>query len=167
MSLPRSSSARKTAFFTDGKGAPMDIVDSPMWYHGSPTLLTTLAAGSAITRNKDLAKAFSHKPSLLAFSDDGTIRHNGTMEGYIYEIDEPVTQADAHVHPGIVQSDAWEWTTDRDLKLRLIERTQVEQSEKLGCLKAALMGLGTRLTLFLRGRLTQSLHPESARRHSR
>ena len=35
------------------------------WYHGSQQELTTLRIGSSITQNRNVAKGFSHSPSLL------------------------------------------------------------------------------------------------------
>ncbi len=138
------------SFLTDGKGVPMDDPACPLWFHGSPALLTALAAGSAMTRNKRLAEAFSHKPTLLAFASDGTIRHNGMRDGYLYQIDEPIGEGDAEVHPGIMQTDAWEWTTRRELKLKLLGKTTVQPSQRIGRLEAATMRIGTRLALLVR-----------------
>ena len=140
------------SFYTDGKGLPMDDADNPLWFHGSPRQLTTLATGSAMTRNKRLAEAFSHKPTIMSFANDGTIKHDGVMDGYLYQIDEPVSERDAEVHPGIVKSDPWEWTTKRDLKLKLLEQTTVLPSQKIGKFKAAMMRVGTRLAVFFRSR---------------
>ena len=36
------------------------------WYHGSPLQLKRLRAGSTITQDRDLARVFSHKPSLVS-----------------------------------------------------------------------------------------------------
>lgn len=33
-----------------------------LWFHGSPSELTSIRSGSTITGNKTLALAFSHKP---------------------------------------------------------------------------------------------------------
>jgi hypothetical protein len=138
------------SFFTNRKDLPMDDADSLFWFHGSPRQLTTLGAGSAMTRNKRLAEAFSHKPTIMCFANDGTIKHNGTMDGYLYQIDEPISERDAEVHPGIVRGDAWEWTRKRDLKLKLLERTTVILSQRIGKIKAALICTGTHLVLLLR-----------------
>ena len=90
------------AFYTDGKGLPVDDAGSRTWFHGSPRRLTVLTAGSAITRNRRLAEAFSHKPTILSIANDGSIKHDGVMAGYLYQIDEFVSEEDAAVHPGIV-----------------------------------------------------------------
>ena len=47
------------------------------WYHGSQQELTTLRVGSSITQNRNVAKAFSHSPSLLTMSERGTVKHDG------------------------------------------------------------------------------------------
>ena len=133
------------AFYTNGKGVPLDDAHGTVWFHGSPERLTTLAGGSAITRNRRLAEAFSHKPTILSVASDGHIRHNGTRPGFLYAVDEPVTPEDAEVHPGIVRSDAWEWTTKRDLKLKLLCPTTLSRGERIGPLRALLMRAGTRI----------------------
>jgi hypothetical protein len=113
-------------FITDGKGKPLDDAEGQSWYHGSPLLLEILATGSSITRNRELAVAFSHKPTQLGVADDGTISHNGKQNGYLYEIAEPVSLEDIHVHPkvkAIAPNDPWEWLTKRPFRLRLIQET--------------------------------------------
>lgn len=119
------------AFHTDGKGVPLDDEGSDVWYHGSPEALTTLSAGSSITRNRRLAEAFSHKPSRMSISNNGHISHNGTTAGYLYVIDEPVGEEDAHVHAGIDTNDPWEWITEREFRLRLIGVTTVSPEDRL------------------------------------
>lgn len=110
-------------FSTDGKGPKLDDANATTWFHGSPERLTVLAARSAITRNRQLAEAFSHKPTRLSVANDGTVEHNGTVPGYLYAVDEEVGIDDAAPHPAVSGDDPWEWTTTRDLKLRLIGRT--------------------------------------------
>jgi len=113
-------------YITDGKGKPLDNAESQSWYHGSPFLLEILASGSSITRNRELAVAFSHKPSNLGVSDDGRISHNGKQNGYLYEIAESVSSEDIYVHPDITAldpNDPWEWLTKRPFQLKLIQKT--------------------------------------------
>ena len=62
-------------------------------YHGSQQKLTELRAGSSITQNRDLAKAFSHRPSIVSrsypdesLSDDCNVKHNGVTPGYLYTV---------------------------------------------------------------------------------
>jgi len=111
-------------YIDDGKGKPIDEPESQIWYHGSPLLLEMLATGSSITRNRGLAIAFSHKPSQLGVSNDGTIHHNGEQNGYLYEIAELVSLEDIYVHPDINivnPNDPWEWLTKRPFRLKLIQ----------------------------------------------
>ncbi|MEM2905281.1 MAG: hypothetical protein QW587_06040 [Candidatus Bathyarchaeia archaeon] len=68
------------------------------WYRGSPFRLTALRKGSAITQDRDLARVFSHKPTLVSVSDDGKIRHNGITLGLLYCIAEDVQPKDAYPH---------------------------------------------------------------------
>ena len=56
--------------------------DGSPWYHGFQQRLTRLRAGSSITQNRDVAKAFSHRPShvTMSQSEEGmgwSVRHNG------------------------------------------------------------------------------------------
>lgn len=61
-----------------------DWDDSKTWYHGSPYELTILREGGTVTQDRCLAEAFSHKLAIVCISDDGEIRHNGTLPGYLY-----------------------------------------------------------------------------------
>jgi hypothetical protein len=57
------------------------------WYHGSPKVLDVLRAGSIITQDRELARVFSHKPTLVSVDDAGEMRqikHNGTEAGFLY-----------------------------------------------------------------------------------
>jgi hypothetical protein len=110
----------KTEFITDGKNIINDI-NSNIYYHGSPSTIEILRKGSSITRNKKLAMAFSHKPSVLSISDDGEIKHNGTKKGYLYKIVEELKQNDIIVHPSCKSNDTWEFITQRDLEIIEIE----------------------------------------------
>ena len=113
------------AFVTDGKGR-WDVPGSPDWYHGSPLKLEVLKSGGSVTRNRDIACAFSHRPTCVEMCDDGVIRHNGTENGYLYVVDEPVVpDADIQPHSACLDDDPWEWVTTRELKLRLVESLPV------------------------------------------
>lgn len=91
------------------------------WYHGSGSMFEVLAAGSTITQDYQLAEAFSHKPSMLAYGDDKTIWHNGTASGIIYVIDEPaVPGEDMYLHPRTTMDAGLEWLTARPFKARRI-----------------------------------------------
>ncbi len=101
------------------------------WYHGSPLELTVLREGSTITRWRDLARVFSHKPAVVSVSDARHIRHNGTRPGYLYAIDEPLGPDDVRPHPRTTMAPGDEWLTNRDLRLRRIAETTVRTGEFL------------------------------------
>ncbi|MCE2396500.1 hypothetical protein J4G02_18365 [Candidatus Poribacteria bacterium] len=101
------------------------------WYHGSQQELTTLRVGSSITQNKIVAKAFSHRPSLLTQSEGGTVKHDGVAPGYLYTVADEIGPDDVHPHPHPVNATRWEWLTNRELKLKLVEQTVVTDKERL------------------------------------
>lgn len=108
------------------------------WYHGSQQKLTTLRVGSSITQNRNVAKAFSHRPSLLTMSDGGEsiseqskVKHDGVIPGYLYTVADEIGPNDVHPHPHPVNADRWEWLTNRELRLKLIEQTVVTDQERL------------------------------------
>jgi hypothetical protein len=105
------------------------------WYHGSPLLLTELLAGSTITQDRDLARVFSHKPTIVSqdVADDGrrTILHNGVQPGYLYRIVEPIGPADVRPHPKTTMGTGQEWLTNRPLRLALVEQTAPRPDERL------------------------------------
>jgi len=103
----------------------------PTWYHGSPLELDTLATGSTITTDRELARLFSHKPTLVVWEDDGRRRHDGTVVGYLYQIDEPVAVEDVQPHPRSSMPPDAEWVTNRPLRLRLLSVTDVRAGERL------------------------------------
>ena len=91
------------------------------WYHGSNKIFTELRENSTVTQWRELAEAFSHKPTSLAYDDDGRIIHNGTEKGYLYIIDEPVTVGtDVYQHPRTTMDANAEFLTRRPLKVKLI-----------------------------------------------
>lgn len=93
-----------------------------VWYNGSNLRLTVLRAGSTVTKDRALAEAFSHKPSVLCRDDDGTILHNGTEHGFLYLIDEPVSEGvDCCRHPRSSMEPGLEFLTQRPLPLRLVD----------------------------------------------
>ena len=99
---------------------PIDI-NNP-WYHGSPIIMDTLKEGSTITQWKELALAFSQKPSLLSYDKVlGNISHNGTEKGTLYIIDEPILiDTDIYQHPRTTMDKGVEFLTKRVLKLKKI-----------------------------------------------
>lgn len=101
------------------------------WYHGSPLELSTLRSGSTITQKRELARIFSHKPTIVSVSDDGQIKHNGTVPGYLYFITDEINPEDVLPHPQSTMSDGDEWITTRELRLQLFCTTEVVPSEQL------------------------------------
>ncbi len=101
------------------------------WYHGSQQELTTLRVGSSITQDKTVAKAFSHRPSMLSMSEGGTVKHDGVTPGYLYTVADEIGPDHVHPHPHPVNATRWEWLTNRELKLKLIEQTIVTDEERL------------------------------------
>jgi len=101
------------------------------WYHGSPLVLDLLACGSTITRNRDLARVFSHRPAIVSWEDDGRLRHNGRLPGYLYLIAEQLDPGDLQPHPRSSMPPGAEWLTQRPLRLALLEPTTVYPQEFL------------------------------------
>ena len=99
----------------------IDISEKSVWYHGSNKMLDILRPGSTITTWRYLAEAFSHKPTLLSYDDDGKIMHNCRQKGYLYVIDESVDiKKDIYEHPSSTMDKNAEFLTKRPLKLKLI-----------------------------------------------
>lgn len=91
-----------------------------IWYHGSPKRFSVLRQGSTVTPFRALAKAFSHKPSLLCQEDDGSICHNGACPGFLYQIAEPAALGqDLLPHPRTTMEPGSEFLTQRPLEVRL------------------------------------------------
>jgi hypothetical protein len=104
--------------------------DEP-WFHGSDQKLSVLRAGSSVTRRRDLARAFSHRPTLLVQHDDGRVQHDGSAPGYLYVVADELGAGDLYPHPHPVNVGHWEWLTTRQLTVRLVERTAVRAAEQL------------------------------------
>jgi hypothetical protein len=92
---------------------------------------TTLRIGSSITQERSIAKVFLHQPSLLLQFNRGRIRHNGETPGYLYAVAEDLGPDDVRPHPHPANADQWEWLTERELTLKLVERTVVTAAERL------------------------------------
>ena len=108
------------------------------WFHGSQQKLTELRVGSSITQIRDLAKAFSHRPSLVSMSDGGEslsdrcrLKHDGVTPGFLYTVSEGIGPEDIFPHPHPANADGWEWLNRRELKLKFIEETVVSDHERL------------------------------------
>ena len=99
----------------------LEINPDGVWYHGSNQIFSELRENSTITQWRALAEAFSHKPSMLGYEDDGSISHNGTEKGYLYIVDEPIrVGVDIYQHPRTTMCENAEFLTKRPLKVRLI-----------------------------------------------
>ena len=106
----------------------MEITIQPdgVWYHGSPSQFEVLRADSTITQWRELAEAFSHKPTILGYDDD-SIFHNGNEIGYLYVIDEVIKIGnDIYQHPRTTMDSNVEFLTKRPLKVKLIAEIPVD-----------------------------------------
>jgi len=107
------------------------VEPSGIWYHGSNVLLQTLRAGSTITQWRALAEAFSHKPAILGYDDDGSIIHNGREYGYLYEIAEPVIiETDIYRHPHTTMDLHAEYLTRRPLRVKRISEISADPADQ-------------------------------------
>jgi hypothetical protein len=109
----------------------MDFKPDQTWYHGSPLKLATLREGSTITQKRELARVFSHKPTIVSVSDNGQIKHNGTRQGYLYAIVDEIQLKDVVPHPRTAMAPGDEWLTTRELRLRLLCATEPAPEEQL------------------------------------
>lgn len=102
---------------------------SAPWYHGSPEQLNVLRKGSWVTQFLSLAKAFSHKPTLISMDDDIiNVKHNGAVPGFLYTIAEPVGPGDVTYRKNTAQS---HWQTGRDLRLQLVAMLPMDEPPQL------------------------------------
>ena len=108
----------------------MDRCDySAPWYHGSPEELTVLERGSWITQFKEMAKTFSHKPTLMSLGGDCEhIKHNGQQPGFLYTVSDPLGPDDISYLRDTAQT---HWQTKRDLRLRLVAKLPVDDPPQL------------------------------------
>lgn len=104
---------------------------SGIWYHGSPLKLVELHPGSTISQNRRLAEVFSHKPTLVTVSDEGEIKHNGTLPGFLYAVSEQVSDEDVTPHPQTRMAPGQEWLTIRSLRVSLIGQVEVVSEDLL------------------------------------
>lgn len=108
-----------------------DWHDQQPWYHGSQQRLTMLRAGSSITQQIDLARAFSHRPSLVSQSGHGRIKHDGATPGSLYVVATVVQPEDVYPHPHPVNVSRWEWLTRWDFPVRLVDWAEVRREDRL------------------------------------
>ncbi len=104
--------------------------DKP-WYHGSPKKLTKLRAGSTVTQQFEIARIFSHKPTVVV--GNGTKwKHTGPFtKGFVYRLVGPVGKKDIEIVPNSTMSPGDEWNIRREFKLELIAETTVNPAELL------------------------------------
>ena len=111
--------------------------DYQQWYHGSPLELTVLRAGSMVTPFANVARAFSHKPSLMCFGDTPeSVRHNGAEPGILYVIGEPITADDLEVLPDTADT---HWQITRQLRLRRLAEVPITEPPLLSAEEVARM----------------------------
>ena len=97
------------------------------WFHGSPTKLDILDAGSWVTPYKEIAKALSHKPTRMSTDDCfKTVKHDGVVPGFLYTLDEEVED-----HDLVPLTDETRWQTQRIFRVRLVAAVPILASEVL------------------------------------
>ena len=64
-------------------------------------------------------------------SDDGQIKHNGTLPGYLYVITEKIHPEDVIPHPQTTMGPGDEWLTTRELHLQFLCTTEPLSGELL------------------------------------
>ena len=106
------------------------------WYHGSPFKLTTLRKGSTITQDRNIARVFSHRPTLVSISvhvgiSGEEVKHDGITPGFLYRIAQNIKPADIFPHPNSSMEEGKEWLTNRELRVELIGPTQIVNEERL------------------------------------
>ena len=82
-------------------------------------------------QNIDVARAFSHNPTLVSQPGHSEMKHNGEIPGYLYVVSEEVNPADVYPHPHPINDTYWEWLIVRELRVTLLKRTQVRDEERL------------------------------------
>jgi esterase/lipase len=101
------------------------------WFHGSPQRLSVLRKGSTITQDEELARVFSHEPTLVSVSDKGTIKHDGKKSGFLYRVTEDVFSEDVQPHPRSTMQPGKEWVTTKDLQVEQVGVTFITPKEIL------------------------------------
>ena len=107
---------------------------SEAWYHGSPLRLRAIRKRSTVTQDRDLARVFSHRPSLVSVSDGmgaPRIKHDGTTPGFLYRVAEDVRPGDVRPHPRSSVGCGKEWLTNRELRVTLVGATEIVERERL------------------------------------
>lgn len=124
---------------TEDRAPTADHQKANEWFHGSPTRLENLRAGSTITPVRELAEALAHKPSNVSISvktENGATQfiaeHDGRLNGYLYRVlvDDP--EADLRPHPESAGTPFEEMFITRDLPVELVERLTLDDEETVG-----------------------------------
>lgn len=130
------------------------------WYHGSNRDLTVLSEGSTVTQWRELAEAFSHKPSVLC-EDGGRILHNGREEGFLYVLAEKVAPGDGlRPHPASTMEPGLEFLTTRPVPLKKIAGTGK------GVSQSSFFSMVFRMKYISRWGLMRNANRESLSEHS-
>jgi hypothetical protein len=115
--------------------APTDWDYNKPWYHGSPLHLSILQVDSTITQDRELARVFSHKPTLVSQDVDEqgvrVLKHTGQLPGFLYRVVEEVQPSDVYPHPHSTMEASQEWLITRPLQVELVGPTQVIAHEIL------------------------------------
>ncbi len=101
------------------------------WFHGSPQRFSILRKGSTITQEEELARVFSHEPTLVNVSDNGIIKHDGKKSGFLYRITEDIFPEDVQSHPQSTMQPGKEWITTKDLQVEQVGVTFITPKEIL------------------------------------
>lgn len=91
-----------------------------------------------VTPFEQVAKAFSHKPTLLSFDEDDAnkVKHDGQVPGFLYVLDVEVGPADLELLPGTAET---HWQTQRDLPLKLVGEVPIDEPPQLSADQIAQM----------------------------
>jgi esterase/lipase len=116
--------------------APKEAFESSIdyikpWFHGSPQRFNLLRKGSTITQDEELARVFSHEPTLVSVSDNGIIKHDGKKSGFLYRITEDIFPEDVQPHPQSTMQPGNEWITTKDLQVEQVGVTFITPKEIL------------------------------------
>lgn len=100
------------------------------WYHGSQLGdLRELSAGSAVSPSRDVARAFSHRPTLV--SAGHRVRHDGRVGGFLYRVSEPLRAEDLDCPEFAGNEDRVEWHVQRPVRVELLEPTRIKPEDLL------------------------------------
>jgi hypothetical protein len=109
------------------RAEPISLERHTTWYHGSPLRLEVLTAGSTVTPIRQLAQAFSHKPTLVSITVHVTdasrqvcIEHDGERDGYLYQVRVADPEVDLRQHPGSRMAPGEEMLATRALPLQFL-----------------------------------------------